>query len=553
MTTVIDIPLEEIVPSPSNPRKTFRKLDELAESIAASGVLQPVTVRHRGQDENGVGGVLGYELVIGERRWRASKIARRDTVPAIVREMTDTEVLEAQVVENGQRSDVHPLEEAEGYQALLEHHGYTIDGLAAKTGRSLSHLYGRLKLTRLAPAVRAAFLDDKIGAAIAELLARIPVLKLQEQALADVLGSSNELETIGIQPEISADVRQPLSFRSAQALIHRRYSTRLDMAKFEVTDPGLVPAAGACTTCVHRSGYRNDSQPALFPDLEKAADVCTNPPCFERKTAAVWARESAAAAERGIEVIEGDDAKDVFGYDGRTAARARYVDPASDIPYEILRNPGKPTTWAKALGRDAGKVPIVMVQDPSGAPRALFDKSTAMSVLTEAGKIDKPLKPAPKAKKPPASKSDADRRALRDRAINKMATEAIAAAGKIDGKRELAWLRWLAAWALELTESSLTESSAVTIGLDPRKPLKVQLAERATTTAKLRQLLTGLAFADLVTNSDNDPKDGGLIATACNVLGIDAFAVVSAAIRAADKEADKIELAKNAAGKGRGR
>ena len=403
MTTVIDIAVGSIKPSPSNPARRSATSTRLAESIIASGVLQPLTVR---PDPNLVN---EYELVLGERRWRASKIAKQATVPAIVREMSDTEVLEAQLVENVQRTDVHPLEEAQGYQALLDHHGYTIETLATKTGRSRAHLYGRLKLTKLAPAVRKAFLDDRIPASIAELLARLPVPKLQEQALHDILGGAHdyttvdELDAIGIRPEGLHDVNgrvtdnsavHPLlSFRAAQALIHRRYSTRLDMAKFEVADASLYPEAGACTTCPHRSGFRDEAQPTLFPDLERADDVCTNPPCFEKKTAAVWQRARLEAKDRGLEVIDGDDAKEVFGYDGKTSTRAKYVDPAQDLPYELQRSPGKPATWAKTLGKKLAEVPTVLVQDPSGAPRELLDRAKAMEVLVAAGKIDKPVKP----------------------------------------------------------------------------------------------------------------------------------------------------------------
>lgn len=176
-----DIRLEELAPSPTNPRKTFddAKLEELARSIASVGVLEPLIVRAH---QNGEG--VRYEIVAGERRFRAATLAQIETVPCMVRELDDVQVLEIQAIENLQRDDVHPLEEAEGYAALMKAAGYDVDEIAAKIGRSGRYVYDRIKLLQLIPAVRKVFVDGEITAGHAILLARLSKAD-QKRALGD--------------------------------------------------------------------------------------------------------------------------------------------------------------------------------------------------------------------------------------------------------------------------------------------------------------------------------------------------------------------------------
>ena len=169
------LPIDRIIISPTNPRKHFNEaaLGELAASIAQHGVLQPILVRKwtidckmpKGKCYGDMHGM--HEIVCGERRWRASQIAGRAEILAIVRELSDLQVLEIQVVENLQREDVHPIEEAEGYERLIKWHGYSADTLAEKVGKSRAYIYARLKLTALAPVAREAFFSGKLTASTA--------------------------------------------------------------------------------------------------------------------------------------------------------------------------------------------------------------------------------------------------------------------------------------------------------------------------------------------------------------------------------------------------
>lgn len=160
------ITLDRIHPSKTNPRRNFdaAALKELTASVQQNGVLQPVLVRPNGK---------GYELVAGERRYRAAKAAGLAELPAMVRELTDQEALEIQVIENLQRDDLHPLEEAEGYERLLKVPGYDVAKIAARIDRSEKYVYDRIKLLQLIEPIRKVFLHDEITAGHAILLARL--------------------------------------------------------------------------------------------------------------------------------------------------------------------------------------------------------------------------------------------------------------------------------------------------------------------------------------------------------------------------------------------
>ena len=183
VSLVQDIPLTRIRESKTNPRRQFdeTKLAELADNIRQHGVLQPVLVRPLPDGEPDT-----YELVAGARRFRASKLAKRETIPASIRELTDTECLELQLIENLQRADVHELDEARGYAALmqLQPETYTVETLAEKIGRSEKYVYARMRLMHLVEEVQQAFYAGKLTVAHAFEIARLQPSD-QQRALAE--------------------------------------------------------------------------------------------------------------------------------------------------------------------------------------------------------------------------------------------------------------------------------------------------------------------------------------------------------------------------------
>ncbi len=169
------VPIEQLSGGKLNPRKEFREDDlvELSESIRQKGLVQPIIVRQL-DDE-------AYEIVAGERRWRASQRAGLHSVPVIVRDLTDQEVLELAIIENVQRADLNPIEEAGGYHELMDRFGYTQEGLAEVIGKSRSHVANTLRLLKLPEAVLSLVQSGKLTAGHARAL----IGREDAEALAD--------------------------------------------------------------------------------------------------------------------------------------------------------------------------------------------------------------------------------------------------------------------------------------------------------------------------------------------------------------------------------
>jgi len=160
------VPIEHLRPNPRNPRRNFSdaELDELAASIKERGIIQPVVVRPvRGVKD-------AYEIIAGERRWRAAQRAALHEIPIVPFEASDSEALELAVIENVQRTDLNPLEEAGGYQALASEYGHSHEDIAKIVGKSRSHVTNTLRLLKLPEPVKAYIHAGKISAGAARML-----------------------------------------------------------------------------------------------------------------------------------------------------------------------------------------------------------------------------------------------------------------------------------------------------------------------------------------------------------------------------------------------
>ncbi len=555
MEQIVNIALDKIEPDPDQPRKYFdeSKLQELAVTITEHGVRTPITVRPHPKKE-------GHHIInVGERRWRASQIAGKKTIPAIV----DTSkhepglLLELQLIENSQRADIGPLEEGEAYLQLKKKYGHTVETLMARTGKSRSHVYARMRLPDLHPSAKKALVEGKLQPAIADLIASIADFVMQEQATKECLGlgSERDYQDGHVTPErADGSTPQPLSYRAAKTLIMTKYKLRLAMATFDIADASLTKE-GACGPCPFRSG----NQPPL-PGLEASAapsskwdDLCTRPACFEEKTKAAWTKKSLEQRELGHDVLDFKKAEKagVFNYDGvGIRKQSPWVDPKDALPDELARVPGSKATWKHLLGNKLQSLPHAYVQDITGAGRLLVARDSAVEVLRDSGKLAE-LKPTAKAS--PASTASktpepkkADDLDLRDQVLNEMMLDAVNAATDDLGKKDVAWLRWIAEWLVDISKHSVRHDSPIRNGLDPKKPWAEQILNRAQKATGLRQLITALVLEDVINNSTNEPDKDGTFAKAVKLFGTRDYKTVLARLKDDKFVAESIEESERA-------
>lgn len=360
--------LSAIVASTTNPRKTFEPtaLAELTANIKASGVHQPVLLRKlpasRLEDTAHLKPRPTYELVCGERRFRACTAAGLKNIPAMVAELTDDQALEVQVVENLQRTDLSALEEAEGYEVLMQTANITADQVAEKIGKSRAYVYGRVKLLDLGTEGREALKQGVIDASRALLLARIPNTKLQAEALEDIVRTNHYL---GV-----------MSAREAAEHIRERYMLKLSAAVFDTKDAFLTDAA-ACKNCTKRTG----ANPDLFADV-KGADVCTDPQCFQKKTQAHHAAVRLNAEKLGHDIIDDREALELMPHRHADIEGYARLDVAADSPT------GKPLRkeLAKVMEKEDIKPTMLVNPHVPGEVIACIPIALVPELLAKAGK-----------------------------------------------------------------------------------------------------------------------------------------------------------------------
>lgn len=200
----VTIPIENIQPNPDQPRRRFAQedLEELAASILSKGILQPLIVRINPRNPN------GYEIVAGERRWRAAQIARLHELPVLVREYSDNEMLEIAIIENVQRSDLNAVEEATGYRQLMDRFGHTQEKLAQVLAKSRSHIANLMRLLQLPEDVLELLRDGEISAGHARaLITTNNPSELARQVVARRL-SVRETERLAKRPKLNAAPRK---------------------------------------------------------------------------------------------------------------------------------------------------------------------------------------------------------------------------------------------------------------------------------------------------------------------------------------------------------
>lgn len=345
----IHLPLGEIDDSPfQKPRVSMRgNLEELAASMRLVGVLEPAIVRRVGKR---------YEIVAGHRRKRGAKLAGLEVLPCLVRSYTDDQVLEIQMIENGQREDVHPLDEADNFEALIKR-GWDVTKIADKIGRLPTYVQQRLALCHLVPACRAALDDNTITLALALLIARIPNEQLQVEALQEVAGD---------------DEREACTAKKGGEIIRERFMLRLVDAPFDRASTELVAAAGACTVCPKRSGNQHE----LFADVA-SPDVCIDPTCYRSKLDAHFKVLQVVAKKTDAKVLSQKDSQKVFDKFGDRLTYNSGFHSLDDKVYDGTRS-----VEVRKLVKDT-KVEVTLAQNPhTGAIHELVNKKSVLGIIS---------------------------------------------------------------------------------------------------------------------------------------------------------------------------
>ncbi|GKY86455.1 ParB/RepB/Spo0J family partition protein [Sinisalibacter aestuarii] len=250
------IAIEQIVPNPDQPRRQFTQdqLEDLAASIREKGVIQPLILRRTGRD-----GV--YEIVAGERRWRAAQMAQLHAVPALIRDYTDTEALEIAIIENIQRADLNAVEEAAGYRELMDRFGHTQEKLAEALGKSRPHIANMLRLLNLPEDVLDLLRKGALSAGHARaLITAEDPSALAAQVVARGL-SVREVERLAKAPK-KAEKPTP------------QPKTREKDADTVALEHDLSAALGMKVSIDHRPGQEAGSMTIRYATLDGLDDLC---------------------------------------------------------------------------------------------------------------------------------------------------------------------------------------------------------------------------------------------------------------------------------------
>ena len=335
-----------------------------------------------------------FEIVAGECRWRAAKAAGLKEAPCFVRELSDQQVLILQLIENLQRTDLSPIEEADGYARVLEQREdgkpiYTVDRLAREIGKPAGVIYRKLRLARLEPncAIRAALENGTLSERSGVILASIPDAPNRAAAAHEALFPQHE--------------EGPLSVNRIQALVDEKYRRDLETAGFDLKDGKLLPeerneagervSGGACADCPFRVGVMKKLDPAIAKGQKN--DLCTNAGCFQRKKEAFWAQWQARETRENRRALSEAECAKLFRYG---ALDSETLVDISEHPDGRDLKPGErsPGPWKKLIR--GAEAEVLVVRDPLGKVRELVDRSVAISAAVTINKVRelRPLEPA---------------------------------------------------------------------------------------------------------------------------------------------------------------
>jgi len=253
------VPIEMIVPNPNQPRKTFESLalDDLVSSIQEKGVLQPLIVRKVGEN---------FEIVAGERRWRAAQRAQLHELPVIVREFTDIEVLEVAIIENIQRSDLNPIEEAAGYKQLMDRFGHTQEKMAEALGKSRSHIANLMRLLNLPSSIQTHVIEGRLSSGHARTLVTI---EDSEALVKKIIDGGLSVRQTEMLVKKSQERRDP----AGQNVRLPQNKTEKD-ADTRALEEDLGAATGVKVSLSHKPNAESGQLTLHYSSLEQLDDLC---------------------------------------------------------------------------------------------------------------------------------------------------------------------------------------------------------------------------------------------------------------------------------------
>ncbi len=385
--------------SATNPRQHFDEaaLQELSENIEEHGIRMPLLARpsklHSG----------GYEIVAGERRYRATgkaleRLAEAENpqrygalfkLPVIVEDLDDATVLELQLIENLQRQDLTPLEEARGYQRLLDLEGgeYTPEKIAHKIGKKIDTILNKLKMLKAPKILQTALEEGKVSERHLVLVATVPGDKAREECAKKVLKGTWDWQ---------AQEDKPLSVRETLSVISDNYRMSLRQVMWSLDDETLVEAAGACSRCPHFAKYAAQQDAELAGSLGNGRGqtdplTCMNPECWKKKQEATLKVIKAAQKEGGPQVMKPAEQEKIINERGDLLPGAKVVKLDDKLGYEILGhyNDDKAPTWREVIGTELAGAEVKVASTKGAGLVELVDKKAAIEAAKKHGKHKK--------------------------------------------------------------------------------------------------------------------------------------------------------------------
>ena len=254
------VPVEKVFPNPGQPRRSFtdEHLRDLSASIKAKGIIQPLIVRKRSTG-NGE-----YEIVAGERRWRAAQMAQLHEIPVLVRDFTDTEVLEVAIIENIQRADLNPVEEAAGFRQLMDKFGHTQEKLAEELGKSRSHIANLLRLLHLPADVQELLVEGKLSAGHARALITSD----------DPSGLAKQVVAQGLSVRATEALAKKKDDGGSSSTTRSKSTGSEKDADTKALENDLSAALGLSVQVDHKAGGESGQVTIKYASLDQLDEIC---------------------------------------------------------------------------------------------------------------------------------------------------------------------------------------------------------------------------------------------------------------------------------------